>query len=469
MLQFAVGVILARLLAPEDFGLLVSVQVFMGIAGLLADGGMGQALVRIKDLPEDYVSTYFTAQILICSGIYAVFFFAAPWIATGYSNPIYQDLVRVSALSFPLRAIQNPPRSLLYREMRSKVTGVIEWCELFSSGVISILMAQFRWGGWSLVFSGLLSSVLLIIPLFYCSGWRPRIAFNHAAARELSRYGAQSTINDLVEFVRVQVPNFLIGQLLGPGLLGAFNKADTLRTIPIDIISGAVYQPLFRGLALTQDNIDRSKYLYLRSVGLTMVYCLPAYVGLWWVAGPFIEVIYGSKWSFTAAPLHVLATAGFFNVMVNQSGAVIAARSLFAWEISIQCESAVLAFVAILAAVPYGLAGIAWSLVGVFTFMALRMTYLASRSVDAMFSELLTALRPAAILNALLFVALLAVNSVWLYLYNNSSGLYLLVISTSGFFIYVGLFLTLPLGNFMTEKMRWRRGLAFFANPDVKS
>jgi teichuronic acid exporter len=456
-LQFALGIVLARLLIPEDFGFLVTVQIFTGIAGLLADGGMGQALIRKKNIGRYEYSTYFTAQLVICGGIYALFFLAAPWFALWYENPIYKDLLRVSALSFPLRALQNTPRVLLHRDMRYKAIGIIQWCGLLLSGLISIAMAWLGMGVWSLVLSGLVSGVLLTIPLYWVAGWKPHFTFSLESAREMSSYGVKSTVNDLMDYIRTQVPNLLIGQMLGPAVLGIFNKADTLRIIPLELVSGSVYQPLFRGLAQTQDNIDQSKYIYLRSIALTMAYCLPLYVGLWWIADPFVLVFYGEKWHAAAEPLEILATSGLFSVLTNQSGAVAAARNLLGREIFIQTETAILLVIAVLAGIPWGLAGIAWGMVVALGFLSLRMTYLACRSTRTGFGDLVMALRPAILLNLCLAGMLYAVDYLWQYAGSDRPMAYICVMSGVGGLFYAALFLMLPIKSLASEATRWKR------------
>ncbi|MBE0437667.1 MAG: oligosaccharide flippase family protein, partial [Methylomicrobium sp.] len=119
-LEFFFGIILARLLVPADFGLLVMTQVFTGFAGFIAGGGMGQALVQSKDISTNHFQVVFTLQLLICSAIYSVFYFVSPYIALWLDNPIYTDLLRVSTLNFLIRPFINISRAKLSRDMRFK-------------------------------------------------------------------------------------------------------------------------------------------------------------------------------------------------------------------------------------------------------------------------------------------------------------------------------------------------------------
>src|SRR5579872_4965554 len=119
-LQFAFGVVLARLLVPADFGTLVTVQIFTGLAGFVSGGGMGQALIRAKEAKREDFQVVFTVQLALGLLVYVVFFIMAPAFAHWYDNPLYKDLFRVSAITFLLRPFSNMPNAWLTREMRFK-------------------------------------------------------------------------------------------------------------------------------------------------------------------------------------------------------------------------------------------------------------------------------------------------------------------------------------------------------------
>ena len=115
VMQFTIGVALARILVPHDFGLLVTVQIFTGIAGYFASGGTGDALVRAKALGPRDCDVTFTLQLAVCVLIYGAFFLLAPWVSVWFNNSLYTDLMRVSAVSFLIRPFLNLPRAILRR------------------------------------------------------------------------------------------------------------------------------------------------------------------------------------------------------------------------------------------------------------------------------------------------------------------------------------------------------------------
>ena len=145
VIQFGFGVVLARLLVPSDFGVLVTVQIFTGLAGFIAGGGTGQALVRAKEAKHEDFQVVFTIQLMIGVLIYAAFFAAAPFFARWYSQPLYTDLFRVSALSFILRPFANMPNVWLTREMRFKQRMIINLiCDTRQHGIRRTRLAAVR-------------------------------------------------------------------------------------------------------------------------------------------------------------------------------------------------------------------------------------------------------------------------------------------------------------------------------------
>ena len=194
-LSFVFGVILARLLVPADFGALVTIQVFTGLVGYIAGGGMGQALVQSRQASNEDYQMVFTLQLIIGIVVYAGFFLFSPLIAVWFDNPLYSSLLKLSALSFILRPFVNVPNSKLFREMRFKEGTFIQIFTLLVSSGTSIALAYQGYGVWSLVWGGLVSAFLGVFIVIPVSGWSPGFRFDFARARELATYGFKVSAN----------------------------------------------------------------------------------------------------------------------------------------------------------------------------------------------------------------------------------------------------------------------------------
>ncbi len=276
-------------------------------------------------------------------------------------------------------------------------------------------------------------------------------------ARELASYGFKVSANDLAVYLRGQPSNFILSHQAGAATVGLFNKADSLSQMPNGMVSGAVYHPIFRALSQEQDNLDKSRYLYFRALTLVSVYALPFYVGLWWLAHPFVLVVYSAKWQASAQRQYRQWLGGLFFAIENQSGAVAAAQNKLGIELRIQLVSWALMALAIYIGLRFGLNGVAWGILGVSAYNAAAMSWLAQRSLQARFSMLLTALQPALVLNAMLFAALAALNYFISTLEQSQPIVYLLCMTGFGTAFYMLLFLFIPFSGLLTEQTAWKR------------
>lgn len=459
VLGFLLGIILARILAPEDFGMIVTIQIFTGLVGMVSGGGMGQALVRAKDAVRDDYNVVFTLQLLIGCFIYISFFTIAPWFAAWYEQPLYADLLRVSALSFIIRPFVNLPSNLLHREMRYKAKAMMQLLNLILSNCIAIAMGLMGYGVWSLTVSGLVCSVLTLFILIPLSGWRPALNTDFSRARELARYGFLSSANDIVVYLQQQVGTFLLSRGAGPAAVGLFNKADSLAFLPQRFITGSVYDVLFRALAKEQDDLELSRYLFFRSITLVALYALPLYVGLHFVIDALIELLYGRKWSGAAAPISVLILAGPFMIVENLSGAVLAAQNRLGKELLAQVIMLGFMTCAVAAGLRYGLTGVAYGVVAAHVYRMVHMYILVCATLKTGARELFSSLVGPLTLNIFLVLSLVVARSLQPAIASDSRLTELLYMSAIGGVVYVALFLVLPIDSLRSEADRWRAKL----------
>lgn len=458
-ISFSFGIILARLLAPEIFGLLLTIQVFTGLAGFIAGGGMGQALVRAKNASKADLDIVFTLQFATGSLIYACFFIAAPWFATWYHQPIYTDLVRVLTLSFLFRPLVNLPDNILYRQMRYKARTGARLVSMVISNVTSVLLAYHGHGVWSLVWGGIAGSMVNVIVFSHMARWRPMLSLEFNRGADLARYGFLVSANDLVTYARSQVNIFLLAQTLGPASVGLYNKGESLARMPFNFISGSVYDVLFRAMAAEQDNLDKGRYMFARSIALVAVYATPFYVGLFWLAEPLVRGVYGERWAFASGPLLILSAAWPLWLVGNLSGAVVAAQDRLGTELQVQAATLAVTALAVIAALPYGINGVAWAMVGAAAFTTTFMFRLALKCIHGDWLKTLASLGPAALLNGILAIALYGFEMVLTPWVKSHDLIHVATLGTFGATVYILSALLLPIPALATEQARWRAKL----------
>lgn len=459
VLTFLFGIVLARLLMPEDFGMLVTIQVFTGVAGLIAGGGMGQALVRAKTTTKQDYDIVFTLQIIIGCCIYAAFYFAAPWLADWYNTPLYADLLRVSALSFIFRPFVNLPANLLHRAMRFKALSIVRIITLTISSTVSITMAYAGYGVWSLIIGGIAASIANALLFALLAKWRPGLSRDFRQGRDIARYGLLVLITDILDYLRSQVSVFVLSRTLGPASVGLYNKGSSMARMPHTFITGSIYQVLFRAMAAEQDNLDKCRYLFFRGLSLVAVYATPFYIGFIWLAEPLIRGLYGEKWLDAAGPLVVLSFAWPFWLLGNLSGAVLAAKNWLNREVLVQVSTLIIACLAVLIGLDYGIRGVAYAIVFTAIYNGLHLHWLALSSLRARWSAVIRAFYPAVIMNVILAVALLIVDNLMPDEARAVDLLYLSCMTVIGAFIYGLCFLYLPFPSLLDEQKRWKTRL----------
>lgn len=456
LINFTLGLILARLLMPAEFGMVAIILIFTNLAGFVSGGGMGQAIVRAKDASKRDYDLLFTLQALIGLVIVGFFFAIAPWFGRWYGDPVYADLLRVAALSFLIRPFFNVPKNILHRDMRFKAKTAVQLTNLIIYNSISLSLAFLGYGPWSLILAGIFSAITTALQYAWFARWRPGLCFDFGRAHELMQYGLLATGNGIVRYLRSQLPTFILSRSLGATAVGLFNKSESLFNRPHDLVEGSVHEVLFRALAKEQDNLDTSRYLFFRSLTLVAVYALPFYVGFAWLAEPLVVTLFGDRWAESAAPLAILSLAAPLLLIENLSTAVLEARSWLGKALVAQLAMIALTALAVLAGLPYGLTGVAAGMVIAQCYVSVHIFWLARRSLDARWRDLARAFAPAVLLNALLIATLWLVDQLLPASVRALDALYVLAMAAAGGLVYALAFLYLPLHELAAERTRWK-------------
>jgi O-antigen/teichoic acid export membrane protein len=460
LMDFVFGVALARLLMPADFGMILTISTFTGFASMVMSGGMGQSLIRAKEVTERDYDAVFTMQLTMSIVIYIGFFFTAPLIGEFFHNRLYADLIRVSALAFFMRPFTFMRNAWLNREMEFRMRSMVDLAAGLLTGVTSILMAWTGMGVWSLILSGLVGALAKNILLALISPVRLRLNFNWQAMRKHSSYGFKITANDFLSYLTLESKNLILSKFMGPAFLGLYNKAESLSRIPNQLFMSATIQPVFRALSKVQDDLDQTKYMFYRVITLLMVYTTPLYVGLWWVSEPFIGMVYGAKWLPTAHPLCILVMAGiFFNIM-HPCAVLLDAQNRLAQEMVALVIRLIVTIAACFIGMRWGLTGVAWAILASHVFSAVYYYVLARNTISTSTADLVHAIMPGLILNSLLFGVLGALNYALGGLQASLPAVYLIIMTIAGIICYMAAFLFLPIPALKSETEHWKQKLS---------
>jgi O-antigen/teichoic acid export membrane protein len=340
--------------------------------------------------------------------------------------------------------------------MDFKRRSLIDLAGAVLTGASSILMAAAGMGVWSLTLAGLAGGVLSWFMLSRVTPLRLRLRFDVAAARKHTAYGLKTTASDFLTYLIEQSVNLILSRLAGPGLLGLFNKAESLARMPNRLITPPTGQTVFRAMSKVQDDLDQTKYMFYRTITLLMVYIFPCLIGLWWVAEPFVQLVYGDKWLPCVEPMRIMILIGFLRTVATPCGVLLAAQNRLNQQLVAQSVSLVMTIVACLIGLKWGLPGVAWAAVGNAAIFTAYAYILAYRTIPTRLADLFKAALPALLLNALLFVVLTVVHVSLPEAASSLPWVYLPAMSAAGVLTYACAFLFVPIPALRTEAERWR-------------
>ena len=305
-MQFCVGIVMARLLSPEDYGITALPAVFMSVAMILQEGGLTDALVRKQDMSESDISTAFYYSFFMGIGMYAILFFAAPFIADFYKTPVLVPLIRVTALGFVWGALGIPQGAILKRRLDFKTPTKISVITKVFSACVGIGMAYVGYGLWALVISGFLSSLLFLILMWLKVRWLPKARWSKESFRYLWGYGNKMIASQMLNTLYNNIAPIFIGKYYSPAQLGVYNRAQGYAAMPSQNIMGVISGVTFPVLSKMQDDNEKLAANYRRMLRTSAFVVFPVMLMLSALARPLVITMVTAKWEACVILLQII-------------------------------------------------------------------------------------------------------------------------------------------------------------------
>lgn len=363
---FVIRLILAKLLFPEQFGIIGMATVFTNFVQMLNDIGIGAALVQKKDqdLRETHFHTAFWTGIAWSACIYLLMsLVAAPLIASFYNEPLLKSIIPVLSIGILSSPVNLVHQAQLTKKMDFKRIAVINNYSTIFSGALSLILALLGAGVWSLVFNSV-ASFIIAMPLFFrATGWKPKLVWEKQAFKDVFGFGAYTTGTNIAGYLMNNIDYFLIGKLLNAGALGVYTLAfvltDNFRGRLMAVMNNVMY-PLY---GKKQDDPAAIKRYYLKVIEYNSIAIYPVMLFFIIYGGPFVISFFGEKWIGTIEPLKILSGSVMLHMMVNSNTVLIRGLGKAGLEMKLQLFKAVI-FIPMLAAgiYYYGITGAAWAI-----------------------------------------------------------------------------------------------------------
>lgn len=315
VVSFVVSVILARLIDPAEFGLVAMASIFMAVAGVLADGGLGTSLVQRKEIDELDQDTVFHFGMLLSAALYAMLFFCAPLISRMYQAEELTAIVRVASLSLFATSFNSVQGALVMRAMDFKKYFWANLVATLISAAVGITMAYMRFGVWALVAQNLTRSVAAVLVLFVLVRWLPKLRFSWARLKQLYAFGLNLMGANLIGTLFNELRGFLIGLRFQPADLAFFNRGNSIPGLINDNVNGTISTVLFPAMSKLQDDKGAVKSS-MRHAMMTSVFIMaPLMLLLAATSQQIILLLYTDKWIQAVPFMRVIVFYHLFSIV----------------------------------------------------------------------------------------------------------------------------------------------------------
>ena len=305
-ITFLVGLVLARLITPEEYGLIGIILIFVAIFDSIINCGFSNALIRKKDANNLDYNTVFIVNLILSIVIFIAFFFSAHFIAGFFKQPLLEPLTQVMGCIVIIHAFAFIQRTILIKRIDFKTQMKASVISSVVSGIIGITMAFYNYGVWSLVGQQLSRALLNTICLWLYSHWYPKMQFSWNSFKELFGFGWKLLVSSLIDTVWREIYQVVIGKYYSPATLGQYTRAHQFSSIFSSNMTSIIQRVSYPVLSTVQDDKDRLREGYRRVIKVTMLIAFVLMLGLAAVSKSMIQVLVGDQWLIAAGFLPII-------------------------------------------------------------------------------------------------------------------------------------------------------------------
>lgn len=309
VITFVVGIIMARILSPEDYGITALPAVFLAVAGIFMNAGFSQALVRKSEVSNKDLSTAFYYSIAMGAVMYITLFFSAPFIADFYNTPVLTTLIRVTTLTFLWGPLNTPQSVILQRKLDFKTPARIAVTTHIIGAIIGIIAAYNGLGLWALVITGVVSSLLSLFQTWWVVKWLPTERWCKESFKYLWGYGNKIIGANLIDTLYNNVTPIFVGKYYSPRDLGVYNRALGYSILPANQITHVLTAVTLPVLSKFQDNDEVLVAQFRRMFRVASFISFPTLMLLCALAKPLVLVLITDKWAECIILLQIMCFA----------------------------------------------------------------------------------------------------------------------------------------------------------------
>ncbi len=406
--QIITSIILARLLAPEDFGLLGMALVFISLVAVFNNFGIGSVIVQKQDLDDGNMSSIFWFSLLIGFLALLIIMAAAPFIAIFFSQSALVPIISVMSLNFIFISLSTVQNSILLKNLKLKKLTFLEVFSTVFSGVLGVSLAFLGYGVWSLVWQSIALNLVYAILLWITNDWTPKLHFDWKDIKSIINFTGNLSGFNLLNYFSRNADKLLIGKFLGATALGYYTVAYTLMLYPLTNISSVLSKVMFPALSQIQHDYSKFRSFYLKSTKYIAFITFPMMLGLFAIADEFVLIVYGEKWAPVIFLIKVLSIIGLVQSIATMVGNIYLSKGRTDWMFRWSILASTIAVGAIFIGLRWGIDGVAVS----YAIASILLTYpnfaVPFKLIDLRFTDFVLSLKKETATSMIMFIIVMA-------------------------------------------------------------
>jgi len=458
-IQFLVQIILARLLLPEEYGVIAIISVFIIIANVFVQSGLNTALIQKKDTDDTDFSSVFYLSVVVAGIVYTVLFFISPVIASFYNEPKLIPVLRILSTTLFLGAFNSIQNAIIAKNMQFKMLFYSSLISSMVSGAIGIAMAYMNFGVWALVAQQIINQFTITFVLWFTVKWRPKLIFSVDRVRGLFSFGWKLLVSSLLDTFYTNVRSLIIGRIYNAEMLAYYNRGEQFPSLIITNIDTSIQSVMFPTLAQQQENKQRVKDMMRRSIITSTFLIFPLMVGLAVIARPLIIVLLTDKWAPSVSFLQI--SCAVYALYPIHTANLQAINALGRSDIFLKLEiiKKIIGIIILVITVFYGVYAIAFGMLIVGIICTFLNAYPNLKLLNYSYKEQLKDIMPALGLSLIMGIAVYCVNFLDLFMVLT---LVLQVIIGVVFYFFMAYILRLECFTYLLSALRdiYKKGMS---------
>lgn len=414
-IQFIIGIILARILLPSDYGMIGMLTIFIAISQSLIDGGFSTALIQKKNPTNDDYSTVFYFNFAISIGIYSILYICAPIIADFYNTPLLTDLTRAIGITIIINSFSIVQTTKLSKKLDFKTQAKASLSAVLISGFIGIYLAYNGLGVWSLVIQNLIRKTINSAMLWFVASWIPALVFSITSLKTLFNFGSRLLYSSLISTVFDNLYTLVIGKVYQADQLGFYTRANQFQQLPSQNLTSIIQRVTFPVLSSIQEDSKRLLTSYRKIIRFSAFIVFPLMLLLAVIAEPLIRLVLTEKWIQSASFLQIMCFAGLLYPIHSINLNILKVKGYSDLFLRLEILKKVLMICILSITISFGIKTMLLGQV-IFSFLALGLnTYYTSRFINysqySQFKDLISIFLLALFTSILIYILIQTVNS----------------------------------------------------------